>query len=103
MKSVAQFSKRFGLSQERIRTFCREGRIPGAQLVGKQWIIPDDAVLPVRKNGRPGKPLELLPGNARDLKTTKQKQFLASCASAEENIALASPFRNAVIKVPSSW
>ena len=59
MRTVAQFSKRFGLSQERIRTFCREGRIPGAQLVGKQWIIPDDVVLPVRKNGRPGKPLEM--------------------------------------------
>ena len=103
MKSVAQFSKRFGLSQERIRTFCREGRIPGAQLVGKQWIIPDDAALPVRKNGRPGKPIELLPANARELKTEQQKQFLASCSSAEENITLASPFRNAVIKVPSSW
>lgn len=103
MKTVAQFSKRFGLSQERIRTFCREGRIPGVQLVGKQWVIPDDAVLPVRKNGRPGKPLELLPSNTREIKTAKQKQFLASCSSAEENIDLASPFRNAVIKVPSSW
>lgn len=103
MKSVAQFSKRFGLSQERIRTFCREGRIPGAQLVGKQWIIPDDAALPVRKNGRPGKPIPTLPANARELKTTAQKQFLASCSSADENIERASPFRNAIIKVPSSW
>lgn len=103
MKTVAQFSKRFGLSQERIRTFCREGRIPGAQLVGKQWIIPDDAALPVRKNGRPGKPIELLPPDARELKTEQQKRFLASCSSAEESINLASPFRNAVIKVPSSW
>ena len=103
MKSVAQFSKRFDLSQERIRTFCREGRIPGAQLVGKQWIIPDDAGLPVRKNGRPGKPIEILPANARELKTTAQKQFLASCSSADENIERASPFRNAIIKVPSSW
>ena len=103
MKSVAQFSKRYGLSQERIRTFCREGRVPGAQLVGKQWVIPDDAALPVRKNGRPGKPIPLLPSNTRELKTAKQKQFLESCNSAEENIALASPFRNATIKVPSSW
>ena len=103
MQTIAQFSKRFGLSKERIRTFCREGRLPGAQLIGKQWIIPDDAALPVRKNGRPGKPIELLPSNERELKTEQQRQFLASCNSVEENINLASPFRNAVIKAPSSW
>jgi hypothetical protein len=103
MKTVAEFSQRFGLSQERIRTFCRTGRIPGAQLLGMQWLIPDEAVLPVRKNGRPGKPIPILPTNARETKTAAQKQFLASCSSAEENIARASPFRNATIKAPSSW
>lgn len=46
MISVAETSKKWGISTRRIQTLCKEGRIPGAQLVGTCWTIPDNAPKP---------------------------------------------------------
>lgn len=41
-------------SKEIVKVYCREGRIPGAQKVGRAWMIPKDAPYPVqKKNQRP--------------------------------------------------
>ena len=47
--SVAEIAKLWNLSERSVRNYCAEGRIPGAYLVGKTWMIPSDAVKPDRK------------------------------------------------------
>lgn len=47
--SVSEIAKLWNLSERSIRNYCAEGRIPGAMLVGKTWMIPSDAVKPDRK------------------------------------------------------
>ena len=46
-------SEKWGVSERRINTFCKEGRIPGAykdkENKNKQWMIPADAVKPADK------------------------------------------------------
>jgi len=32
----------FGLSPRRIQTLCVEGRIPGAQRIGRTWAVPEN-------------------------------------------------------------
>ena len=50
--SVMQFAEKFGISERTARNYCASGKIEGAFLTGKTWIIPADAVLPQRKNVR---------------------------------------------------
>lgn len=47
--SVAGIAKLWNVSERSVRNYCAEGRIPGAYLVGKTWMIPSDAVKPDRK------------------------------------------------------
>ena len=48
--SVMQFAEKFGISERTARNYCASGKIEGAFLTGKTWNIPEDAVLPQRKN-----------------------------------------------------
>lgn len=51
--TTKEASEKWGVSERRINTFCKEGRIPGAykdkEDKNKQWIIPADAVKPADK------------------------------------------------------
>ena len=47
--SVAEIAKLWNVSERSVRNYCSKGRIPGAYLVGKTWMIPCDAVKPDRK------------------------------------------------------
>lgn len=47
--SVTEIAKLCDLSERSVRNYCAEGRILGAMLVGKTWMIPSDAVKPERK------------------------------------------------------
>lgn len=50
MIGTKEYAERHGLSQVRVRKLCELGRIPGAQKVGKTWIIPEGALpIPARK------------------------------------------------------
>ena len=40
-------SKRWGISERRVRRLCNEGRIEGAAKMGRNWIIPDHANKPI--------------------------------------------------------
>ena len=31
-----------GVTVQRLRVLCRERRIPGARLIGRQWFVPED-------------------------------------------------------------
>lgn len=39
-----QASVHLGLTDRRVRQLCAAGKIPGARRIGRDWVIPDDAV-----------------------------------------------------------
>ena len=45
--TTKQASEKWGISDRRIRVLCSQGKIEGAELIGKTWYIPDNAVKPV--------------------------------------------------------
>ncbi|MBM6755329.1 Fic family protein [Collinsella tanakaei] len=47
--TVAEMARRWGVSERTVRAYCAEGRIPGAELIGKTWAIPEDAEKPARR------------------------------------------------------
>lgn len=48
--SVKEYAAAHGLAERTVRNYCVQGKIPGAQLVGKTWSVPVDAALPQRRN-----------------------------------------------------
>lgn len=54
--TTAEFAEKWNISQRRVAIYCKEGRIKGAVLKGRTWLIPENALKPedprrVRKNG----------------------------------------------------
>ena len=47
--TVNAASKKWGISERSVRNYCAEGRVSGAILVGKTWMIPEEAEKPIRK------------------------------------------------------
>ena len=47
--SASDAAKKWGVSERSVRNYCAEGRVEGATLVGKSWMIPDGAEKPLRK------------------------------------------------------
>ena len=47
--SVADAAKKWGVSERSVRNYCAEGRVKGAMLVGKTWMIPAETEKPTRK------------------------------------------------------
>ncbi len=47
--SVSEIAKLWNLSERSVRNYCAEGRVNGAILVGKIWMIPSYAIKPSRK------------------------------------------------------
>ncbi len=45
--TVQQTAERWNISVRRVQDYCRQGKIPGAQRVGTNWLIPADAVRPM--------------------------------------------------------
>lgn len=59
-KNVSEMAVKWNVSERSVRNYCASGKIPGAVLSGKMWLIPEDAVKPERKQ-RAGKvPKDLL-------------------------------------------
>ena len=46
---VAEFAKKWNVSERTVRNYCSNGRIMGAFLTGKTWNIPEVAQKPLRK------------------------------------------------------
>lgn len=44
--SLREAAEKWGVSARRVNQYCSEGRIPGAQRIGKSWVIPTDAQKP---------------------------------------------------------
>lgn len=50
--SINEAAKKFNISERSVRNYCGQGRIPGAILQGKSWLIPSNAVKPERSNAK---------------------------------------------------
>ena len=50
--SIPEAAKKFQLSERSVRNYCQQGRIPGAVLQGKSWLIPSNAEKPERSNAK---------------------------------------------------
>lgn len=48
--SVKEASKKWNISERSVRNYCAEGRVNGAIMEGKTWLIPSDCIKPIRKN-----------------------------------------------------
>ena len=48
--SVAEMAKTWGVSARSVRNYCAQGRVPGAFLAGKTWLLPERAEKPARSN-----------------------------------------------------
>ncbi len=42
----AECANKWGISQRRVAIYCKEGRIAGAVLRGRMWMIPENAEKP---------------------------------------------------------
>ncbi len=45
---VNDIAKKWNISERSVRNYCNEGRVIGAVLEGKTWLIPEDALKPTR-------------------------------------------------------
>jgi DNA adenine methylase len=55
--TTAEYAKIWNISQRRVAIYCKEGRMDGAVLKGKTWLIPENTQKPedprrVQKNGQ---------------------------------------------------
>lgn len=50
--SVCKTAEKWNISERSVRNYCNEGRVPGAILDGKTWLIPENAVKPKRKKSK---------------------------------------------------
>lgn len=48
--SVSEFAKKWNVPERTIRNYCATAKIKGSFLTGKTWNIPDDAILPGKRN-----------------------------------------------------
>lgn len=46
--TVGEIAKKWNISERSVRNYCKQGRVKGAELKGKTWIIPEDAEKPER-------------------------------------------------------
>ena len=58
--SVGEIATQWGISERAVRKYCAEARVAGAILKGKTWLVPENAVKPVRKKREDAKPKTLL-------------------------------------------
>ena len=65
--SVREAAEKWGVSERRINQYCSEGRIPGAEKIGKSWVIPADAGKPGDPRKRKNQSVSHKPPNAPEL------------------------------------
>lgn len=53
--TLSEASKRWRISDRRIRTLCAEGRIDGVTRFGRSWAIPENAQKPSDNRVKTGK------------------------------------------------
>ena len=64
-RSVQETAKRWGISVRLVNQYVLDGRISGAERMGRSWAIPDDAVKPAKHRSGP-KPKGASERNSRE-------------------------------------
>ena len=54
MISVREAAERWKITERRVSTLCKDGKIAGAEKQGKRWMIPADTQKPVDQRIRTG-------------------------------------------------
>ena len=44
--TTAELADKWGISQRRVAIYCKEGRVEGAVVKGRTWLIPGDVEKP---------------------------------------------------------
>ena len=52
--TVKEYSEKYKKSVEQVKVFCRKGRIKGAKKIGRDWMIPKDAIYPIDRRIKAG-------------------------------------------------
>lgn len=47
--TVQEAANKWSISSRQVQLWCKENRIPGAQMYSRIWIIPESAERPVQK------------------------------------------------------
>lgn len=58
--SVSEIAKKWNISNRSVRNYCAQGRVSGAMMNGKTWMIPENAKKPQRSNISKEKVITLL-------------------------------------------
>ena len=45
--TLREAGEKWGISPRQINSYCSDGRIPGAEKMGRVWLIPKDAKKPI--------------------------------------------------------
>lgn len=45
--TLREAGEKWGISPRQINSYCSDGRIPGAEKLGRVWLIPKDAKKPI--------------------------------------------------------
>lgn len=53
--TVKEIAEKWGISERRLQTMCKEGIVEGSKRFGRSWAIPEDAVKPVDRRIKSGK------------------------------------------------
>lgn len=57
--SIHDISTKWNMKERKVTAFCRDGRIAGAKKIGKTWMIPSDALMPLDKRTKDFENFEL--------------------------------------------
>lgn len=71
MLTTNQAAARAGCTALWIRKLAREGKIPGAQKIGRDWMIPEESVSSLMKKSRMGRPRKGEGEGEKAMKTAK--------------------------------
>lgn len=52
VSTVSEIAKKWKISERSVRSYCQQGRVKGAVLKGKTWIIPENSKKPERAERR---------------------------------------------------
>lgn len=68
LMSAKQAAELWGISPRRVAILCSEGRISGAQMVGRSWVVPAHAKKPADARVKSGRYIkkEEVKGRIRD-------------------------------------
>lgn len=55
VSTVSEIAKKWNISERSVRNYCKQGRVKGAELKGKTWIIPEGTEKPerIKRNAKP--------------------------------------------------